>query len=1146
MQVNGKSVIQTRVLCYYAIINESLDPDKEDKLAIKLVDNLFPILELCNIVESYVLTRETKYFKKKDGSTREYIYEYKADMGIFYWSRSQIEHLQDMLERNLENIISNTAIRNKFSSLISWFTPSDSEVTHPYQHKKIFNLRAFIETVIGFPGIINYTWHEIIKHPSNGGLNSNKLFWIEHYNYMDPTPWYDYLQAKGDKSKQKKIKDEIIKQIIHKTRALNTLREKFQYRTRYAISAYARPVKSTVIKQKTLDENFHSLAHVWYLFSELNGTMQDLEANNIRTIYPEYSIGKLNAAKISDLYQVDNPLVKYYIFQFQIQNLSSNMKINEGDYVLLIPDELRDLRKMELDRKWRVTINKMIWNSKINGYLVVVHSKENILMLYDKEVVNKAEIPVWYLYPTSMDAWTNKLYGLRAGGLLEKKNFGISWLGARLAYIWNIRSRNDLFWPKNWEFSSNEIYMYLPKLLESIKEIPGKKLLTNISPTPDESQTEAIINALDNVIHAIIGPPGTGKSQTIVALIDEFIFRSQKAEKPIRILVTSFSYTALRVIIDKIRKSKDIKGNKSKAAELQLIFLRSESQQPIGDKTNCTFVNDLVRLPNGSWRWNGELKKITKSKPLEDQLMTNFIIFGNAHQLFRLTERTNPGFVFDLILVDEASQLPTDYFLSSLQYIKNQTFHIQPKIPPMISLTPNSLVNNKDYVAEMKLLNPIDIKNLTKVVIVGDHNQLPPVQPILPPKNLNKALDSLFAYYVKHHEIFRTQLKTNYRSHQDIVDFTKTLGIYEGLHPTTSLAKKTLHGDIKKIKQLWIREILAPNKVVCSIIHKRKFEIAVSSIEAKIVAEIVVGYYEMCNITSEEEEKIFWKEKIGVVAPHNAQGRLIIHDIFAKMTKASMILTKLDNSELMAHLKSTVYSVEKFQGSDRELIIASVGLSDIDQISAEGEFIYDLNRFNVLTSRAKKKIIYICSDSFLDFIPNDRNVMEHASHSYNYAYNFCNREKVIFIKNEKDNLDYIYFRWKEDSQKLEKPLESFKIDSKIDLNYFELIYPKNFEFDSLIKDIPNDIYKNRIDKSKETENQEIWRFKLKDLPKLSHQIVIPEQIYQEYTNKFGETLGKHNDKINEIKEEVKIEKKVKKSVRKKINVDFGDDDESLF
>lgn len=1147
MLVNGKEVIQTRVLGFYAIINESLDPDKEDELAINLVNNLFPMMELCNIVERYVLTRETKYFNKKDGSTKEYIYEYKADMGIFYWSKSQIEHLQDMLERNLEKIISRTTIRNKFSSLVSWFTPSESEVTHPYQHKKIFNLRAFIETVIGFPGIINYTWHEIVKHPSNGGLNSNKLFWIEHFNYMDPTPWYDYLEAKGDHLKQKKLKNEIIKQIIHKTRALNTLRENFQYRTRHAISKHARPIKSTAIKQKTLGKNYHSLAHVWYLFSELNGTMQELEANNIRTIYPEYSIGKLNAAKISDLYQVDNPLVKYNIFQFQIINLSSNMKINEGDYVLLIPDELRDLRKWELDRKWRVKIHKMIWNSKSKGYLMEVHSTENLLILYDKTIENKPEIPNWYLYPTSMDAWTNKLYGIRVGGLLERKRFGISWLGARLAYLWNIRSKNNLFWPKNWEFSSNEIYMYLPKLLEIIKEIPGKKLLTNICPTPDESQIEAIKNALDNVIYAIIGPPGTGKSQTIVALIDEFIFRSEQNKKPIRILVTSFSYTALRVIIDKIRKSKNVEGNKSKAAEMQLIFLRSESQLPIAETAECTFVNDLVRLPNGSWRWNGESKKITKSKPLEDQLMENFVIFGNAHQLFRLTERTSPGFVFDLILVDEASQLPTDYFLSSLQYIKNQTFHIQPNIPEMVSLTPNSLVESRDHIEKMNLLNPIDIRNVTKVVIVGDYNQLPPVQPISPPKNLEKVLDSLFAYYVKYHDINRSQLKTNYRSHQDIVDFTKTLGIYEGLHPTSSLANKTLQGDVNRIDQSWVQEILDPTKVVCSLIHNKRFEIAVSSIEAEFASEIVIGYYEMCNIKSSKDERVFWKEKIGVVAPHNAQGRLIIHDIFEKMTKPSKSLTQLNNSELMSHLKSTVYSVEKFQGSDRELIIASVGLSDIDQISAEEEFIYDLNRFNVLTSRAKKKIIYICSDSFLDFIPNSRDVMKHASHSYNYAYKFCNREKVIFIKNEKNNLDYIYFRWKENSKKLDKSLETFKIDSQINGDYFEISYSPKMEFDSLIQDIPKDIYKNKSDKNLDSD-REIWRFKFTDIPKIRKFIVIPDPIYQEYANKFEELIDESKEESNRINEQVKFKKKIKKSGRKKINVDFGDNDEddSLF
>ncbi|MHA1721329.1 MAG: AAA domain-containing protein [Promethearchaeota archaeon] len=1150
MVVNGKKTNQTRVLYAYADINESLEPDKEDELAIRLINSLFPILEICNIVEMYVKTSELRHFRKKNGKYKDYIIEYKADMGIFYWSKSQIEHLQEMLERNIQKLISKKSIWNKFSKLISWFTPSESEVTHPYQHKKIFNLRAFIETIIGFPGIINYTWHEIAKHPSNAGLNSNKLFWIEHYNYMDPTPWYNFLQAKGNISEQDRIRAEIIKQITHKTRTLNNLRQKFQYQTRYAISANAQPVKSSVIKERSLDDNFHSLAQVWYLYSQLSGTIQDLEANNIRTVYPEYSIGKLNAARVINLYQISNPLGKPYIFQFTIQGLSSNMKINEGDHALLIPDELRDLRKWELDRNWKVIINKMIWNSKLNGYLVQVSSKEDLLMLYDKEVDNKPDNPIWYLFPTSLDAWTNKLYGLKAKGLLERKKFGISWLGARLAFLWDIRTKNSLYWPKSWDFSSNEVYIYLPKILENIKGPPNNQLLTNIDPVPDDSQAESIKKALNNVIHAIIGPPGTGKSQTIVSLIDEFVFRSELNEKSTKILVTSFSYAALRVIIDKIRKSKNKFGKKSKVANLQLVFLRSESQDPISDNIGCSFVNDLVRMSNGSWRWNGETNKITNQKPLEDQLMDNFIIFGNAHQLFRLTERTRPTFKFDLIIVDEASQLPTDYFLSSLQYIKNQNFHIQPVVPPKIPITPNLLVSEKEHIRKMKLLNPVNINNLTKVVIVGDYNQLPPVQPILPPKNLEKVLDSLFAYYVKHHEIKTSQLKVNYRSHQDIVDFTKTLGIYEGLRPSPLLANETLEGDIKKVSKIWIQEILSPNKVVCSIIHKRKFEIAVSSLEAKLVSEIVIGYYEMCDIKSKEEESEFWNEKLGVVAPHNAQGRLIIHDIFEKMTTAgSSVKSHLKNSELMLHLKSTVYSVEKFQGSDRELIITSVGLSDTDQISAEEEFIYDLNRFNVLTSRAKKKIIYICSESFVNFIPNDRDIMKHASHSYYYVHEFCNREKVIFIKNEKDNLDYVYFRWRENTPKIEKPLQSYNIKSNIDGDFFEIIYTPNDEFESMLQGIPKNIFNQKMETTDKSNKNRIWRFKIRDVPELSQWIVIPDKIKQEFLFKFGQKPDSNEENKTDIEKGQQIKKTQKKEKKKskEINIDYGDDDEeSLF
>ena len=112
-------------------------------------------------------------------------------------------------------------------------------------------------------------------------------------------------------------------------------------------------------------------------------------------------------------------------------------------------------------------------------------------------------------------------------------------------------------------------------------------------------------------------------------------------------------------------------------------------------------------------------------------------------------------------------------------------------------------------------------------------------------------------------------------------------------------------------------------------------------------------------------------------------------------------------------LKNSIYSVEKFQGSDRELIISTIGLSDRDQISAESEFIFDLNRFNVLTSRAKSKIILIASKRFLRFIPNKREIMKEADQIRRYAFEYCNKFVDIQLKNEKDKNEKVQLRYKD-------------------------------------------------------------------------------------------------------------------------------------
>jgi len=984
---------QTVVIYQFANINEGDSDETEGKFAEIIILRLYYLLEMCNIVENYVII-----------DAKEAGRYYGPSTSLFYWSKRQLNNFQDMLERNINHIINIQEVAIAFDAIISLFTPSDSEVAHPYQHKKLFNVQEFAESVFGFPSIITYTWHKIAKKEFK--THANKKYWIQHFNYMDFNNWYDYILEEDDEKKKEK-KKEIIRQVMFKVRTINSLRSKFQGQFSNIISKNVRVINKTQFNSIFLSPEFHPISQVWYLFSKYTGAMEEMDTEYFRTTFPEFSIGKLAAAKVEDL-RIWSPTGKKNICDFKITSLSSNMNINPGDRVYLLPDNERDTKTIQKLEQWKIIIKEMVWDPKINGYYIFSQETNSKRLDEYKGIENHFS---WFIYHTSLDVWSNKLYN--KNGLLERYNLGKSWLGFRLSYLWNIRSKQELFWPYNWEFSTPSVYLYLPEILSSLTTNPSKdlssKLITPINPIPDESQIIAINNSLNHVISGIQGPPGTGKSQTIAALIDEYYERCLlNGKKTVRILISCFSYAALKVVLDKIRIGKDASNNPTKSSYLQLVYLRSEYQKQIESKKGCRDVDDLLRK-GSTWKLNGTSRTVTNKIHLEESLEESFIIFANAHQLYHLVERVNPEFSFDLVIIDEASQVPIHYFLSSLQFIIKKNLKLKTITPPG---EPGTLIRDRSIIEELVLETKLDSETLSKVIIVGDYNQLPPVQPIKPPKNLEIILGSLFTYYVRQQKISNVQLKVNYRSHQDIVDFTSALLLYEDINPCKENAQKLLEGKIKIEEEPWIKIVLDPQKVVSVILHGREYEIGVSALEAKLVTELTVSYFNMINPKTEKEEIQFWKEKLGVVAPHNAQGRLIIRKIFDRLTEDKNRLTNLENQELMRRLRNTVYSVEKFQGSDRDLIIASFGLSDKDQLDAESEFIYNLNRFNVLTSRAKYKLILVMSKKFLGFIPNDRTIMTQAAQIRRYAFSFCNEEISIDIINEKEEKETIVYRYK--------------------------------------------------------------------------------------------------------------------------------------
>ena len=71
-------------------------------------------------------------------------------------------------------------------------------------------------------------------------------------------------------------------------------------------------------------------------------------------------------------------------------------------------------------------------------------------------------------------------------------------------------------------------------------------------------------------------------------------------------------------------------------------------------------------------------------------------------------------------------------------------------------------------------------------------------------------------------------------------------------------------------------------------------------------------------------------------------------------------------------------TVERLQGGERSAIIVSATASDPSAIAANVEFILDLNRSNVAFSRAKDRLIVVCSEALLDHIPADLEDYESA------------------------------------------------------------------------------------------------------------------------------------------------------------------------
>ena len=212
-----------------------------------------------------------------------------------------------------------------------------------------------------------------------------------------------------------------------------------------------------------------------------------------------------------------------------------------------------------------------------------------------------------------------------------------------------------------------------------------------------------------------------------------------------------------------------------------------------------------------------------------------------------------------------------------------------------------------------------------KVIMVGDHKQLPPIMRSeeLPDGMKCSAFERLYSAENC------TTLDKSFRMCKPICDFVSEV-FYDG--ELQSAKAKSEDEFIESGNPLLSFD--API-VALNVVHKGKQD---SKEEAKEVAEIVKQYIKK-GVTA---------DRIGILVPFRAQAACI-----------RRTLLKLNdlNAEQVSGI--VIDTIDKMQGQEREIIIVSLTAGDAEYVADMSDFLYKPNKLNVAFSRAKSKLIIV-------------------------------------------------------------------------------------------------------------------------------------------------------------------------------------------
>ncbi len=444
------------------------------------------------------------------------------------------------------------------------------------------------------------------------------------------------------------------------------------------------------------------------------------------------------------------------------------------------------------------------------------------------------------------------------------------------------------------------------------KEIPAFSAGETFYENPDlnDSQNRAVRMALDAQDVALIhGPPGTGKTTTLVQAIKETTTREHQ------VLVCAASNTAVDLLT-------------LKCSEQGLSVLRLGNPARVDDQ--------LLRLTlDGRVSDHPDYKALRKLRQEIEKIRKKALQYKRK---FGGKERRRRDELFDEVRELKAHAHKLE------DYILHQVLNRSQVIAATLTGANHSLLAQKRFHTVFideaaQALEPacwIPLLRAGRVIFAGDHFQLPPTVKSFEAEK--KGLGhTLFEEVMTRHPRASVMLEQQYRMHYQIMGFSGQQ-FYQGkLQADPSVRYRSLGQDFAPLEFV--------DTAGCGFLERKNPETLSTSNPEE--AQLLLRHLALLlNRLEAEKPETFDDEtfSIGIIAPYREQVQ-VLRD---QLRDSPMLLSYQE--------RIAVHTVDGFQGQERDIIYISLVRSNAN---SEIGFLQDTRRMNVALTRAKKKMVVV-------------------------------------------------------------------------------------------------------------------------------------------------------------------------------------------